>query len=117
MSSHPHEVPKGWTKGEKLKHWQAGGWWLAGQALTYASMKLVHPDDIAVIRFENKADLLAFLDWWSGERKAFEAWVGNKHMLFRKDEPGYEHEYEHPWTCGAWAAWQQLHGIEVKNDH
>lgn len=41
-------------------------------------------------------------------REGFEKWVNNPHMLNRKIEPGYEDEYEHPWTAGAWAAWQEM---------
>jgi hypothetical protein len=41
-------------------------------------------------------------------REKFEAWVRNPYMLNRVTEPGYEHEYEHPWTAGAWAAWKEL---------
>lgn len=42
-------------------------------------------------------------------RDDFEAWVNNPHMLRRCGEPGYTSDYDHPWTDGAWTAWQELH--------
>lgn len=42
------------------------------------------------------------------DRDAFEKWVNNPHKLNRSLEPGHGDEYEHPWTAGAWAAWQEM---------
>lgn len=42
-------------------------------------------------------------------REEFEAWVRNPHMLSRRTSPGSIREYEHPWTNGAWEAWQELY--------
>ena len=39
-------------------------------------------------------------------REDFEAWIDNPHKLNRRTEPGFTEEYEHPWTLGAWAAYQ-----------
>jgi hypothetical protein len=40
-------------------------------------------------------------------RAEFEQWVDNEHMCNRRSEPGYDKEYEHPWTRGAWAGWRR----------
>lgn len=41
-------------------------------------------------------------------REEFEKWVGNSYLLNRMTEPGFTDEYEHPWTDGAWVAWEYL---------
>lgn len=48
------------------------------------------------------------------ERKAFEQWVKNPHMLSRRTDPGHVDEYEHPWTCGAWSAWKARAAMNSK---
>jgi hypothetical protein len=47
-------------------------------------------------------------------RIAFEVWVNNPHMLNRIDEPAYADEYEHPFTAGAWAAWQERARLDAE---
>jgi len=43
-------------------------------------------------------------------RTEFESWLRDKRNLYptRRDEAGYEDEYEHPFANGAWAAWKYL---------
>lgn len=43
-------------------------------------------------------------------KNEFEAWVKETkgvNFLALVDEPGYENDYAHPWTRGAWEAWQR----------
>lgn len=42
-------------------------------------------------------------------RAEFETWVRNPHMLKKSSDPGYQEDYEHPWTAGAWEAWKEAH--------
>ena len=45
-------------------------------------------------------------------REDFEAWIDNPHKLNRRTEPGFTEEYEHPWTLGAWAAYQAATSLQ-----
>lgn len=42
----------------------------------------------------------------SDQRKAFESWVNNPHMIDKSSDPYCLGDYTHPWTVGAWEAWK-----------
>lgn len=54
------------------------------------------------------------------ERAAFEAHIGNPHMLHRDTDPRGSHEYTHPYTNGGWISWlaraQSQRAVPVADD-
>jgi hypothetical protein len=79
--SHPHTVPKGWTRGEPLEitPLERQMWsecseryetvnkdrWRVGQRLSgLCPVGSIALDDIAFILFDNRAALDAWLKWW-----------------------------------------------------
>ena len=69
--SYPHQVPKGWVKGERLQVYGTG----PRYGLTVAPsssfsefekrLEAMEPDGFAIITFDSKNDLDAFLKWWN----------------------------------------------------
>lgn len=62
--SHPHTVPKGWTRGEPLSWWGTGSRIAVSQATTPTVGTTLCADDICAILFDSRADLVAFMKWW-----------------------------------------------------
>lgn len=65
----PFTVPKGWTRGQKLRVMSNGqryaifqDWY--GTSGVGEPTRVVEPDDIACIEFDSRADAQAFIDWW-----------------------------------------------------
>lgn len=69
MSSHPHEVPPGWKKGQRLKRMGNARRFALVQDLTTQEAWEDLVDDpveeaIFAITFDSEADVESFLAWW-----------------------------------------------------
>jgi hypothetical protein len=73
--SHPHTVPDGWIKGEKLEQFGNGPRYGLGISISssfseYQEHLKRFPDGGVFITFDSRHDLLAFLEWWYSDAPA-----------------------------------------------
>jgi hypothetical protein len=70
--SHPHEVPKGWKKGEPLQHWGAGPRYALSRCASLVCGDTADGVDEVILVFDSEADRDAFLKWWGPDWCVFE---------------------------------------------